>query len=181
MSTVRTVTFNTLFGGNADFGFGPEERWDGQMEFLRSLRPDILAVQECNGWEQLGRRRLHRAVNALGLARGLLAEANPTTAGHRFHSAILLSERIRVDAEGADRTRYHHVMGWAHRSCRASTGYWRCATCTWTPSTRATGPARSPRWKFSPRPTDCRYCWETSTRSASAFRSRTGPGCRRTC
>ncbi|WP_157839093.1 hypothetical protein [Streptomyces flavidovirens] len=34
MSTVRIVTFNTLFG-----------RWDGQMEFLRSLRPDILAVQ----------------------------------------------------------------------------------------------------------------------------------------
>ncbi|WP_328373137.1 hypothetical protein OG800_49750 (plasmid) [Streptomyces sp. NBC_00445] len=26
----------------------------------------------------------------------------------------MLSDRLRVDAEGADRTRYHHVMGWAN-------------------------------------------------------------------
>lgn len=45
MSTVRIVTFNTLFGGHADSGFGPGDRRDGQMEFLRSLRPDILAMQ----------------------------------------------------------------------------------------------------------------------------------------
>ncbi|MFF5969946.1 hypothetical protein ACFY7C_00305 [Streptomyces sp. NPDC012769] len=53
-------------------------------------------------------------MNGAGLAQGFLAEANPTTAGHRFHSAILLSDRIRVAAAGSDRTRYHHVMGWAH-------------------------------------------------------------------
>ncbi|KUJ43313.1 hypothetical protein ACZ90_67390 [Streptomyces albus subsp. albus] len=45
MSTVRVVTFNTLFGGHSDSGFGPGERWDGQMEFLRSRRADILALQ----------------------------------------------------------------------------------------------------------------------------------------
>lgn len=84
------------------------------MEFLRSLRPDVLALQECNFWDLLGRRRLRRAVTALGMAQGFLAEANVTTAGHRFHSAILLSDRVGVDAEDADRTRYHHVMGWAN-------------------------------------------------------------------
>ncbi|MFF6772725.1 endonuclease/exonuclease/phosphatase family protein [Streptomyces sp. NPDC012637] len=114
MSTIRIVTFNTLFGGHTDFGSGTADRWDGQVEFLRALRPDILALQECNFWDQLGGRRLHRMVNDVGLAQGFLAEANPTTAGHRFHSAILLSDHIRVDAAGSDHTRYHHVMGWAH-------------------------------------------------------------------
>ncbi|MGW7594566.1 hypothetical protein [Streptomyces rubiginosohelvolus] len=42
---LRVVTFNTLFGGHTDSGFGPADRWDGQMEFLRSLRPDVLALQ----------------------------------------------------------------------------------------------------------------------------------------
>lgn len=111
---LRVVTFNTLFGGHADSGAGPAERWDGQMEFLRSLKPDVLALQECNFWEQLGRRRLRRAVIQLGMAQGFLAEANVTTAGHRFHSSILLGDRVRVDAEDSDRTRYHHVMGWAN-------------------------------------------------------------------
>ncbi|MFJ9634731.1 endonuclease/exonuclease/phosphatase family protein [Streptomyces sp. NPDC101175] len=114
MPVLRVVTFNTLFGGHTDSGFGPADRWDGQMAFLRSLKPDILALQECNFWEVLGRQRLHRAVRQLGMARGFLAEANVTTAGHRFHSAILLSSRVAVDAEDADRTRYHHVMGWAN-------------------------------------------------------------------
>ena len=111
---LRVVTFNTLFGGHSDSGFGPADRWAGQMEFLRSLRADVIALQECNFWEQLGRRRLHRTVAELRMARGFLAKANETTAGHRFHTAILLNDRIRVDAEGADRTRYHHVMGWAN-------------------------------------------------------------------
>ncbi|QKW06925.1 endonuclease/exonuclease/phosphatase family protein [Streptomyces sp. NA04227] len=113
-SVLRVVTFNTLFGGHSDSGLGLAERWDGQVEFLRSLRADVLALQECNFWDLLGRRRLHRMVTALGMAQGFLAEANVTTAGHRFHSAILLSERVAVDAEDADRTRYHHVMGWAN-------------------------------------------------------------------
>ncbi|MFF5969934.1 hypothetical protein ACFY7C_00245 [Streptomyces sp. NPDC012769] len=45
MSTIRIATFNTLFGGHADFGFGTADRWDGQIDFLRTLRPDILALQ----------------------------------------------------------------------------------------------------------------------------------------
>ncbi|MFF4205735.1 endonuclease/exonuclease/phosphatase family protein [Streptomyces sp. NPDC001668] len=114
MRRLRVVTFNTLFGGHSDFGFGPAEHWAAQAEFLRSLEPDVLALQECNFWEQLGRRRLHRAVSAVGMAQGFLAEANVTTSGHRFHSAILLSSRLGVDAEDSDRSRYHHVMGWAN-------------------------------------------------------------------
>ena len=110
---IRVVTFNTYFGGHVDAGYGPDVHWEAQMAFLRELKPDILALQECNQWDALGKRRLHRAVNELDMARGFLAEANQTTDGHRFHSALLLSDRIRVVAEGADTHRYHHVLGWA--------------------------------------------------------------------
>ncbi|MFF4924270.1 endonuclease/exonuclease/phosphatase family protein [Kitasatospora sp. NPDC001261] len=110
--TFRIVTFNTLFGGHGDSGLGAAERWDGQMAFLKSLQPDILALQECNFWDLFGRRRLHRAVAELGMAAGFLAEANLTTGGHRFHTAVVVSDRVTVLAEDSDRTRYHHVMGW---------------------------------------------------------------------
>ncbi|MEU5273317.1 endonuclease/exonuclease/phosphatase family protein [Streptomyces hygroscopicus] len=110
----RVVTFNTLFGGHTDSGSGPTDRWDGQTKFLRPLRPDVLALQELNFFEQLGRRRLHRAVTELAMAQGFLAEANVTTAGHRLHSAILLSDRVRVDAEGTDRTGPGHSSQGSH-------------------------------------------------------------------
>ncbi|WP_030462542.1 endonuclease/exonuclease/phosphatase family protein [Kitasatospora sp. NRRL B-11411] len=111
---LRVVTFNTLFGGHADDGLGAPERWQGQMDFLRALRPDILALQECNFWDLLGGRRLHRAVTAIDMATGYLAKANKTTGGHRFHSVIMLSGRIKVIAQDYDRARYHHTLGWAN-------------------------------------------------------------------
>ncbi|MDT9692655.1 hypothetical protein Q5762_30860 [Streptomyces sp. P9(2023)] len=113
-SLLRIVTFNTLFGGHADDGLGPADWWDAQMAFLCSLRPDVLALQECNFFDLLGRRRLHRAVADLDMTRGFLAEANSTTSDHRFHSAILTGSTVGVVAEGSDRARYHHVLGWAN-------------------------------------------------------------------
>jgi endonuclease/exonuclease/phosphatase family metal-dependent hydrolase len=109
----RVGTFNMLFAAHGDAGFGAPERWERQMQLLRAIGFDVLAVQEASGFDLLGRRRLHRMVADLGMAQGFLATANTTTAGHRFHTAILVSDRIRVLAEGADRTRYHHVLGWA--------------------------------------------------------------------
>ncbi|NBE51996.1 hypothetical protein [Streptomyces boluensis] len=57
---------------------------------------------------------MHQTLNALGLGSAYLAYANETTSGHRFHSVIMLSHRVRLAAQGADRDRYHHVMGWAN-------------------------------------------------------------------
>lgn len=111
--TLQVVSFNALFGGHDDSGLGTPVRWQAQMDFLRSLRPDILFLQECNFWDLLGRRRLHQAVADTGMVRGVLAHANATTSGHRFHSAILLSNRVRFLAEGSDTARFHHTMGWA--------------------------------------------------------------------
>ncbi|NIY65554.1 endonuclease/exonuclease/phosphatase family protein [Streptomyces malaysiensis] len=114
MTVIRVVTFNTLFGGHDDFGLGAGDRWRGQIEFLKGLEADILALQECNFWDLLGNRRMYQTLNALELGSAYLAYANETTSGHRFHSVIMLSRRVRLAAQGADRDRYHHVMGWAN-------------------------------------------------------------------
>ncbi|GHF33093.1 hypothetical protein GCM10010218_12710 [Streptomyces mashuensis] len=114
MTVIKVVTFNTLFGGHDDFGLGAGNRWDGQIAFLKGLQPDILALQECNFWDLLGNRRMYQTLNALEMGSAFLAYANETTSGHRFHSVIMLSSRIRVAAQGADRDRFHHVMGWAN-------------------------------------------------------------------
>jgi hypothetical protein len=70
-------------------------------------------LQEANGFDRFLRWRLRRTVAEAGMAKGFLAHANATTTGHRFHSAILVGSRVRVLAHGADRTRDHHVLGWA--------------------------------------------------------------------
>ncbi|MFC8708907.1 MULTISPECIES: hypothetical protein [unclassified Streptomyces] len=117
MTVVRVVTFNTLFGGHDDFGLGSGDRWRGQVDLLKGLEPDILALQECNFWDLLGNRRMYQTLNALGMSNAYLSYANATTTGHRFHSAIMLSRRVQPAAHGADRGRYHHVMGWADLIC----------------------------------------------------------------
>ncbi|NBE51990.1 hypothetical protein [Streptomyces boluensis] len=45
MTTLRVVTFNTLFGGHDDFGLGVGDRWSGQVSFLTGLEADVLALQ----------------------------------------------------------------------------------------------------------------------------------------
>ncbi|MEY9848322.1 hypothetical protein ABH940_005423 [Streptacidiphilus sp. BW17] len=60
---MRIVTFNMLFAGHSGSGFGAPERWEAQMAFLRGPAPDVLLLQEATGFDLLGRRRLHQAVN----------------------------------------------------------------------------------------------------------------------
>lgn len=45
MTTIRVVTFNTLFGGHDDAGLGAGDRWRGQVPFLKELGADVLALQ----------------------------------------------------------------------------------------------------------------------------------------
>ncbi|WP_116211651.1 endonuclease/exonuclease/phosphatase family protein [Streptomyces olivoreticuli] len=61
--TARLVTFNVLTGGiDAD---GSEQRRIGQIEFLRTLDADVIALQELRGWEAGGWWRLWEVANAL--------------------------------------------------------------------------------------------------------------------
>ncbi|MFD7537500.1 hypothetical protein [Streptomyces sp. NPDC059819] len=45
MTAIKVVTFNTQFGGYDDEGLGAGHRWRGQVEFLKTLEADILALQ----------------------------------------------------------------------------------------------------------------------------------------
>lgn len=114
MNLIRIVTFNTLFGGRDDQGLGSDARWQAASTFLSNIRADVYALQECNFWELLGYRRLYQANQALGTAHAYLAEANSTTTGHRFHTALFFGHRWEITEHGAERDRYHHVLGWAN-------------------------------------------------------------------
>ncbi|MFD7861346.1 hypothetical protein [Streptomyces sp. NPDC059783] len=111
---LRIVSFNTLFGGRDDDGLGSQERWQAASAFLRGLDADLYALQECNLWDLLGERRLHEARSQLGMAWAHLARANTTTAGHRFHTALLGNTRWDITGYGAEQNKYHHVLGWAN-------------------------------------------------------------------
>ncbi|MGW3031260.1 hypothetical protein ACWDCB_08485 [Streptomyces sp. NPDC001178] len=111
--TLRLVIYNTLFGGRDDFGLGHDTRWTPAVPFLKSLEGDMYALEECNFWDLLGHQRLHQARNDLALSTAFLAEANSTTTGHRFHTAMLFNHRWNVIGDGAERAKYHHVLGWA--------------------------------------------------------------------
>ncbi|MFF4859926.1 hypothetical protein ACFY2N_34165 [Streptomyces rubiginosohelvolus] len=112
MTVLRIVSYNTLFGGRDDDGLGDDARWRAAAPFLKSLDADLYALQECNFWELLGERRLHQARTELGMTSAYLAQANTTTAGHRFHTAMLANPRWKTIGQGAERNKYHHVLGW---------------------------------------------------------------------
>ncbi|MFG2210486.1 hypothetical protein [Streptomyces sp. NPDC048638] len=114
MTHVRIISFNTLFGGRKDDGLGDDAPWKAAAPFLKTLDGDFYALQECNFWDLLGQRRLHQAREQLGMASAYLAEANATTADHRFHTAMLTGPRWSVHGQGAERNKYHHVLGWAN-------------------------------------------------------------------
>lgn len=109
----KIISLNTQDGGHDDLGRDAPTRWAGLMGWLREQRADIACLQEAMYFDRYFKLRLRRAVRDTAMAKGYLAHANATTAGYRFHSAILVSRRVRVLAHGADRTRYHHVLGWA--------------------------------------------------------------------
>lgn len=124
MTPLRIISFNTLFGGREEDGLGSDARWQAAARFLRSLRGDLYALQECNVWELLGERRLHQAREQLSMTAAYLAEANITTAGHRFHTALLANPRLNTIGQGAERNKYHHVLGWMNACVDGGNAVW---------------------------------------------------------
>lgn len=55
---IRVLTWNILEGG-------VDGRFEGILRMIRSLKPDVVALQECNGWHQRGAKRFRQAERAL--------------------------------------------------------------------------------------------------------------------
>jgi exodeoxyribonuclease-3 len=79
---MRVMTLNLLLGG--------QERLPGLLALLARVRPDVLVLQECLGWDE---DRLASAAAALELPadplHARLALARPRPSGARYHLALL--------------------------------------------------------------------------------------------
>lgn len=58
---IRVLSWNILEGGS-------DGRLDGILQLARSVRPDVVGFQECNGWHVRGEKILRRAARELGMA-----------------------------------------------------------------------------------------------------------------
>lgn len=89
---------------------GAGERLAGVAALVRAQRPDLLALQECLGWED--GRALARVAEAMGIpavaAHAVLGGASPRPSGVSFPPA-LLSRRPLLEAEAVvDPARFRH-------------------------------------------------------------------------
>ncbi|HZE97953.1 MAG TPA: endonuclease/exonuclease/phosphatase family protein [Planctomycetota bacterium] len=84
------MTWNILVGG--------EQRFDAILSLLGHVRPDVLVLQECLGWED--RVRLGRVAALLEIpndaAHATLGLARPRGSGKRYHVALL--SRAPIDS-----------------------------------------------------------------------------------
>ena len=91
------MTQNILLGG--------EERFAALCEVLSAARPDVLVLQECNGWEDSGRlRELAQVLHIPDDEQHLfLSHSNARGSGMRYHLALLSRipfSSARVHKEG---------------------------------------------------------------------------------
>lgn len=96
---MRIMTYNVLTGGR-DSGDGGRLRLI--VETIRAVNPDILVLNECNGFEQDGYRTLYRLEAELGM-RGVLAEAETGFHVALFHRTgrLLETQRLRREVHHA--------------------------------------------------------------------------------
>lgn len=106
---MRIVTLNIFRGGGDRFG--------RILEVLRGLSPDVVALQECLGWED--GVRLADTSRALGLPATFLGLARPRSSGLSYHVALLsrwpLENRVTYANPGVN----------AHCAARAAYRGWR--------------------------------------------------------
>lgn len=94
---LRAVTWNLYCGGVDGTS---EERLHTQAEILAGLKPDVLALQECTGWDEQEERRLLWMARTLGMAPVRMARSfigdgrNFTTLLYRPSTLHLVGRRI---------------------------------------------------------------------------------------
>jgi exodeoxyribonuclease III len=98
---MRLMTYNILTGG-CD---GANEARFGQVcEVIRAALPDILVLNECNGFERNGFRALYRMEHELGM-RGVLAQASSG-----FHVALFVRDGQLIETQCLDTEVQHAVL-----------------------------------------------------------------------
>lgn len=102
--TWTACTWNVLFGG--------EDRFDAILALLSRVRPDVVVLQECLGWDEGD--RLNRVAGALGVpyigAHAALGLARPRGSGRRFHVALVSRFPIEAMTTHADPARVGHAI-----------------------------------------------------------------------
>jgi exodeoxyribonuclease III len=97
---LRLMTYNVLTGGRDADG---AERLALIVDTIRSVNPDLLVLNECNGFEQEGYRTLFRLEAELGM-RGILAQAESGFHVAFFHRVGRLTEARLLSRE------VHHAV-----------------------------------------------------------------------
>ena len=97
---MRLMTYNILTGGRGRDG---ENRLGAITEVVRGVAPDVLVLEECNGFELDGFRTLYRLEHELQM-RAVLA-----TADSGFHVALFL-RRGRLLETHCLRREVHHAL-----------------------------------------------------------------------
>lgn len=98
---MRLMTYNVLTGGR---DAGDASRLEAVVRVIQGVAPDVLVLNECNGFEQDGQRTLFRLEAELGM-RGVLAEANSG-----FHVAFFHRRGRLLEARSLSREVHHAVI-----------------------------------------------------------------------
>lgn len=99
---LRLMTYNVLTGGRDADGGGA--RLGLIADTIRGVNPDLLVLNECNGFEQEGYRTLFRMEAELGM-RGILAQAESG-----FHVAFFYRVGRVTEARLLSREVHHAVL-----------------------------------------------------------------------
>lgn len=76
---ITLMTQNIARGGLHDSKGNYSDRWPLLADRINSAKPDLLLLQELNGWKDFGHKQLVRAMNDLGMSAAPLA---PTETGY---------------------------------------------------------------------------------------------------
>jgi exodeoxyribonuclease III len=98
---MRLMTYNLLTGGRDASG---DARLGSISETIRAVAPDVLVLNECNGFEQEGYRTLYRLEAELGM-RGVLAQAHSG-----FHVALFIRRGRLLETRFLNREVHHAVL-----------------------------------------------------------------------
>lgn len=98
---MRLMTYNVLTGGRDAAG---DARLGAVVRVIQSVAPDLLILNECNGFEQDGQRALYRLEAELGM-RSVLAKAESG-----FHVALFHRRGRLLEARCLSREVHHAVL-----------------------------------------------------------------------